>query len=122
MLAGIFLENLHKLSWAGRLSYVILCVSVWVNLRDSFEHSIEWPWRRMYFYKGVITFVGLVYYTFLIAGWLDVKDFGFAVRWLQPLILSGLCTSAFLHRWEIKQLRVRKEQEDKLKAALEDDT
>lgn len=120
MLASMFFANFHKLAWASRVSYVILVIAAWTNLRNSFEHAIESPWRRMYAYKGLVSLVGWIYYTALISGWITIKDFTISIRWLQPLVLSGLCTSALLHRWEIAKLRDKKEKEDRLTALLED--
>ena len=112
-------DNIHILSWSQRISYIVIFVAVVVNMRCAFEDSIEGPWRRMYLYKGSVSLIGWVYYTLLIVGTFTTKDYIAAARWLQPLILTGLCTSAFLHKWEIKNLRTKKELEHRLKAAIE---
>ena len=110
--------NLHKLSWAGRIAWILLLVAAFVNFRDAFEHSIDRPWRRMYAYKGMISILAWTYYTALLIGLLGLKDFTYAYRWMTPLLITGLSTSALLHWWEIKNLREKKRQEEQLQLML----
>jgi len=103
-----------------RVTYVFLGFAAYFNFREALEPAINKPWRKMYAYKGVVSLIAFCWYTALLLGLVSSLDAVFALRWLQPLVVSGLFTSALLHRWEISNLREKKRQEDRLRAMLED--
>jgi hypothetical protein len=115
-----WVNTVHALAWAMRVTYVFLGFAVWFNLREALEPAVDKPWRKMYAYKGIVSLMAFVWYTALLLGLVGPLDALFALRWLQPLIVSGLFTSALLHRWEVANLREKKRQEDRLRAMLED--
>ena len=119
MLASVFIDSLQKLSWSARMSFLILGLAVFLNLSVSFDKAITGPWRRMYLYKGVVCLMAFTYYVLLLTGWIHPQDFRIALQWVTPLLVSGLFTSALLHRWELGKLREKKRQEEFIHSVLE---
>lgn len=112
--------TVHNLAWSMRITYVFLGMAAWFNFQQALQPAIDSPWRKMYFYKGIVSFVAWLWYSALLLGLLGATDFVFAIRWLQPLVVTGLFTSALLHKWEIKSLKEKKRQEEKIKQMIED--
>jgi len=115
-----WVDTIHNLAWGMRFTYIALVAAAFLNLTLIREKSLTTPWRRAYAFKGIVAFMALTYYTLLLLGVIDYQDFVLLTRWIQPLVIFSLCTSALLHRWEKRQLRERKALEDRLKNIIED--
>jgi hypothetical protein len=114
ILSTNIIGGFHKLAWAQRITYLFFIYAVLINGWASRERSVDKPWRRLYLFKGLISFIAWLYYTLLVTEIISARSYIDLARWIQPLIVVCLFTSAQLHKWEVGNLRERKELEKKL--------
>jgi hypothetical protein len=111
----------HKLAWAQRISYGMFFYAAYINYWAYREPSVDRTWRRLYGFKAVVCTLAWIYYTLVITEAITVDFYVGLARWLQPLIILCLFTSAQLHKWEVGSLREQRELKEKLRRLTERD-
>lgn len=112
--ANEIISGFHHLAWAQRLTYAFLLYAVYLNTWGAFENAIAPPWRKLYAFKAIVSLMAVTYYTLLISDIMKPTTYVNFARWIQPLIIVCMFTSAQLHRWERYQLRNKKAYDDRI--------
>jgi len=96
------LNNLHQLSWAIRIFYVMVLAASIANLLMATRPKFKSHWRIQFGYTAVVTAFFSVYVALRLWGVLDRTDYTKAIVWLYPLLAAPFLMVPCLFHWEAK--------------------
>ena len=96
------LDNLHQLSWAIRIFYLMVLAACIANILMATRKKFKPHWRIQFGYTAVTTAIFTVYVALRLSGVLDRMDYARAIVWLYPLLAFPFLMVPCLFHWEDK--------------------